>query len=185
LAKIVGIKLVEAANRQHGRHWVSLMPTNLYGPNDNFHPETGHVLPAMINKFHAARLEQLTGEDAAVTLWGTGTVLREFLHVDDAAEAVVHVLGLDETGWFNVGYGEDITIRDLAGLVAATVGYDGRVVWDSSRLDGTPRKLLDSSRLRATGWKPKIRLRDGLRTTYEWYREHISPPLGHPGVVRS
>lgn len=185
LAKIVGVKLVEAANRQHGKRWVSLMPTNLYGPHDNFDPETSHVLPAMINKFHTARMERMAGEDAKVQLWGSGTALREFLHVDDVADAVVLMLGRQDTGWFNVGYGEDISIRDLAGLVATTVGYDGPVEWDSFRPDGTPRKLLDSSRLRAIGWRPRIGLHEGLRATYEWYRDEITSGLDRQTAIRS
>jgi len=172
IAKIAGIKLVEMANRQHGRQWISLMPTNLYGPGDNFDLETSHVLPAMLRKFHDAAMARRAGEPAEVTLWGSGTVRREFLHVDDLARAAVHCMATDMTGLYNVGYGEDTTIRDLAALVADVVGYDGPVQWDTSRPDGTPRKLLDSRKFMATGWAPRISLRDGLASTYQWYVDH-------------
>jgi GDP-L-fucose synthase len=171
IAKIAGLKLVEAANASHGRSWVSVMPTNLYGPNDNFDLETSHVLPALIRKFHEAKEGLDAGRDAAVTLWGTGDVRREFLHVDDAARAAIQLMETGATGLYNVGYGDDLPVRDLAALVAGIVGYDGPVKWDSSRPDGTPRKLLDSSRIRATGWTPRITLEDGVRSVYEWYRE--------------
>jgi GDP-L-fucose synthase len=171
IAKIAGLKLVEAANAQHGRAWVSVMPTNLYGPNDNFDLETSHVLPALIRKFHEAKEARDSGCDASVTLWGTGSVRREFLHVDDAARASIGLMESGATGLFNVGSGEDLAVRDLAALVAGIVGYHGPVYWDSSRPDGTPRKLLDSSRVRATGWSPRIALEEGVRSVYEWYRE--------------
>ena len=171
IAKIAGVKLIEAANAQRGRNWVSVMPTNLYGPHDNFDLETSHVLPALIRKFHEAKEARDAGSDARVTLWGTGTVRREFLHVDDAARACLELMESGATGLFNVGSGEDLPVRDLATLTASIVGYDGPVVWDSSRPDGTPRKLLDSSRIRATGWAPRISLEDGIRSVYEWYRE--------------
>lgn len=171
IAKIAGLKLVEAANVQHGHDWVSAMPTNLYGPNDNFDLETSHVLPALIRKFHEAREAREAGRAATVTLWGTGTVRREFLHVDDAAQASLKLLESNATGLYNVGSGEELTLRDLAALIAGVVGYDGPVEWDSSKPDGTPRKLLDSSRIRATGWTPKIPLEEGIRSVYEWYRE--------------
>jgi GDP-L-fucose synthase len=171
IAKIAGLKLVEAANTSHGRSWVSVMPTNLYGPNDNFDLETSHVLPALIRKFHEAKEARDAGRDAAVTLWGTGNVRREFLHVDDAARAAIQLMETGATGLYNVGYGDDLPVRDLAALVAGIVGYDGPVKWDSSLPDGTPRKLLDSSRIRATGWAPQITLEDGVRSVYEWYRE--------------
>jgi GDP-L-fucose synthase len=171
IAKIAGLKLVEAANAVHGRSWVSLMPTNLYGPNDNFDLETSHVLPALIRKFHEAKEARDAGRETAVTLWGSGNVRREFLHVDDAARAALQLMEAGTTGLYNVGYGEDVTVRELASLVANVVGYDGPVTWDSSKPDGTPRKLLDSSKIRATGWRPKISLEDGVRSVYEWYRE--------------
>lgn len=181
IAKIAGVKLVEAANAQRGRNWVSLMPTNLYGPFDNFDLETSHVLPALIRKFHEAKEARDAGSDASVTLWGTGSVRREFLHVDDAARACVELMESGATGLFNVGSGEDLPVRALAELTASIVGYDGPVVWDSSRPDGTPRKLLDSSRIRATGWSPRISLEDGIRSVYEWYREASESLLTRAG----
>jgi GDP-L-fucose synthase len=171
IAKIAGLKMVEAANAQRGRHWVSVMPTNLYGPNDNFNLETSHVLPALIRKFHEAKEARDAGREATVTLWGSGKVRREFLHVDDAARAAIGLMESGATGLFNVGCGEDLEVRDLAALVALIVGYDGEVRWDTSRPDGTPRKLLDSSRIRATGWVPRIPLEEGIRSVYEWYRK--------------
>lgn len=167
VAKIAGIKLVEAANAQFGTHWVSLMPTNLYGPNDNFDLETSHVLPALIRKLDAA-----ASGITPVVLWGSGEPRREFLHVDDLARAALHAMKCEATGLFNVGYGEDVTIRELAALVAEVVGYSGAIEWDRTKPDGTPRKLMDSSRFRATGWEPAIDLRSGLASTYGWYREH-------------
>ncbi len=169
IAKIAGVKLVDAANDQFGRKWISLMPTNLYGPNDNFDLEKSHVLPALIRKFHDAKEDMLAGKDAVVTLWGHGTARREFLHVDDAARAAIMMMESGVTGLYNVGSGEDLTIKELAHLVAGVVGYDGPVEWDTSKPDGTPRKLMDSSRLRARGWTPQISLEDGIRSTYEWY----------------
>jgi len=169
IAKIAGLKLVDAANSQFGRKWISLMPTNLYGPNDNFDLEKSHVLPALIRKFHEAKEDRAAGKDAVVTLWGHGTARREFLHVDDAARAAIMMMESGVTGLYNVGSGEDLPIRDLAAIVAAVVGYDGPVEWDTSKPDGTPRKLMDSSRLRAKGWAPTISLEDGIRSTYEWY----------------
>jgi len=171
IAKIAGLKLVEAANARHERAWVSVMPTNLYGPNDNFDLETSHVLPALIRKFHEAKDARESGRDATVKLWGTGNVRREFLHVDDAARAALQLMESGATGLYNVGSGEDLPVRDLAALVAGVVGYDGPVSWDSTRPDGTPRKLLDSSRMRATGWTPRITLEEGIRSVYDWYRE--------------
>jgi GDP-L-fucose synthase len=169
VAKIAGVKLVDAANRQHGRQWISLMPTNLYGPGDNFDLQNSHVLPAMIRKFHDARIERERDPNAAVALWGTGSALREFLHVDDLASAALHAMERPETGLYNVGTGEEVSVRELAEAVASTVGYDGPVSWDRAKPDGTPRKLVDSARFRATGWAPTISLRDGLRSTYEWF----------------
>lgn len=170
IAKIAGLKLVEAANAQHGRRWVSLMPTNLYGPGDNFDLETSHVLPAMIRKFHEAKISDRTDARSAVALWGTGNVRREFLHVDDLAAAGLHLAKLEATGLFNVGYGSDLAIRELAELVADVVGYDGRIEWDNSKPDGTPAKLLDSSRVLGTGWAPVVELQEGIRQTYDWFR---------------
>lgn len=169
IAKIAGLKLVEAANTQFGRKWISLMPTNLYGPGDNFDLENSHVLPAMIRKFHDAKEARAEGRNAVVTLWGHGTALREFLHVDDAANAAITMMESGVTGLYNVGSGSDLTIRELAELIAKVVGYDGPIEWDTSKPDGTPRKLMDSSLLRSRGWEPKISLEDGIRSTYEWY----------------
>ncbi len=174
IAKIAGLKLVEAANRQYGHRWLSLMPTNLYGPGDNFDLESSHVLPAMIRKFHEAKKRVLGGREQPVKLWGTGSALREFLHVDDLARAACDLIMTDHSGLFNVGSGEELSIRDLAGHVAEVVGYDGPVEWDSTRPDGTPRKLLDSSKVRATGWAPRISLESGLKQTYEWYLRNMS-----------
>lgn len=169
IAKIAGLKMVEAAQAQHEKDWVSLMPTNLYGPNDNFDLQDSHVLPALIRRFTEAKDAAARGEDPGIVLWGSGRVLREFLHVDDLADAAVMLMERGTTGLFNVGYGSDLSIRDLADLVRGVVGYTGAIQWDVARADGTPRKLLDSSRLRALGWKPKITLEDGVRSTAEWF----------------
>jgi GDP-L-fucose synthase len=169
IAKIAGLKMVEAAQSQFGRAWVSLMPTNLYGPGDNFDLEHSHVIPAMLRKFHEAKVATGSGRDTVVTLWGHGTALREFLHVDDLARAALTVLQKGASGLYNVGSGVELSIRELAGTIASIVGYDGRVEWTSALPDGTPRKLLDSSRIAALGWKPEIELKDGLSSTYEWY----------------
>jgi GDP-L-fucose synthase len=168
LAKIAGVKMIDALRKQYDRKYVSLMPTNLYGPRDNFDLETSHVLPAMIRKFHDAK------PDRAVTLWGSGSPYREFLHVRDAAHAVVFALenDLDNT-LYNVGTGEDLTIKELALLVQKVVGHTGEIVWDTTKPDGTPRKLMDISRLHSEGWKHTIRLEDGIRKTYEWFLENL------------
>jgi GDP-L-fucose synthase len=166
IAKIAGIKMCEAYRRQYGARFISVMPTNLYGPNDNFDLETSHVLPALIRRFHEAK----RSDARSVTLWGTGSPRREFLHVDDLADACVHLMRTyDEAELVNIGWGRDIPIRELAGRVASIVGYAGDVQWDTSRPDGTPRKLLDTSRLTALGWTPRIDLEDGIRSTYAWY----------------
>ncbi len=166
VAKIAGIKLCQAYRRQYGFDAISVMPTNLYGPGDNFHPLNAHVLPAMIRRFHEAKLRG----DAEVTIWGTGRPRREFLHVDDLATAVVHLMQTySSPDIINIGSGTDITILELARIVAAAVGYDGRIVCDPSRPDGAPRKLLDNSRLRALGWQSMIALADGVRETYRWF----------------
>jgi GDP-L-fucose synthase len=169
IAKIAGLKLVEAANSQFGREWVSLMPTNLYGPNDNFDLQNSHVLPALIRKFYEAKEARDNGQDATVKVWGTGNALREFLHVDDAASAAIMMMESGVTGLYNVGYGSDVSIRELAETIARVVEYDGPVEWDASKPDGTPRKLMDSSLIRSRGWSPKITLEEGIRSTYEWY----------------
>jgi Nucleoside-diphosphate-sugar epimerases len=181
IAKIAGLKLVEAASSQFGKKWLSLMPTNLYGENDNFDLQTSHVLPALIRKFHEAAEKINAGEAAVVKLWGTGSAKREFLHVDDAALAAISLLESGATGLYNVGYGSDLTIRELATLIASIVEYRGEIEWDSSKPDGTPRKLLDSSKIRATGWKPSIDLEDGIRRTYDWYRSTLTVPAGKAG----
>ena len=173
VAKIAGIKLCQAYRAQHGFNAIALMPTNLYGPDGNFDVENSHVLPALIRKFHEAKLE----ERPEVTIWGTGTPRREFLHVDDLASAAVFLMQhYDEGEIVNVGTGEDISITELARLIARVVGYDGKLVFDSSKPDGAPRKLLDVSRLHALGWRHSIKLEDGIRTTYAWYRENVESP---------
>lgn len=176
IAKIAGLKLVEAANSQFGREWVSLMPTNLYGPNDNFDLQNSHVLPALIRKFHEAKEARANGQPAVMSVWGTGNALREFLHADDAAGAALMMMESGVTGLYNVGYGSDVTIRELADTIAGVVGYDGPVEWDKSKPDGTPRKLMDSSLIRARGWSPKITLEEGIRSTYEWYLSTQNEP---------
>lgn len=164
IAKIAGLKLCQHYRAQHGLMYHSAMPTNLYGPGDNYHPENSHVIPALLRRFHEAKERG----DASVTIWGTGTPRREFLHVDDLARACFHLLGLsDPADWVNVGTGEDLTIRELAGLVAETVGFKGEILTDPSKPDGTPRKLLDISRIRATGWQPSVPFRDGLAAAYQ------------------
>jgi GDP-L-fucose synthase len=163
IAKIAGVLHVQALRRQHSCSFISAMPTNLYGPGDNFDLETSHVLPAMIRKFHDAKAARAR----SVTLWGTGSPRREFLHVDDLARACVTLLErYDDGAPINVGTGTDVTIRELAQLVASVVGFDGDVEWDSSKPEGTPRKLLDVARITALGWRPAISLEDGIRDTY-------------------
>ncbi len=170
IAKIAGLKLVQAYRRQHGHRWISAMPTNLYGPGDNFDLETSHVLPATLRKFVIAH----ENRDKVVEMWGTGSPQREFLHVDDLAAACLHLLEhYDDESPINIGTGQDITINQLAEIVAEIVGYKGEVFWDTSRPDGTPRKLLDISRIMRMGWKPSISLRDGIEDTYKWYLEHV------------
>lgn len=169
IAKIAGIMQVQAYRRQFGRHWISAMPTNLYGPGDNFHPENSHVLPALLRRIHEAKV---SGAEELV-IWGTGRPQREFLHVDDLASAVVHLLqNYDSSETINVGVGEDLSIRELAELIAEIVGYAGRLVQDATRPDGTPRKLLDVTRLSASGWHAQIPLREGIESTYSWFLEN-------------
>lgn len=171
IAKIAGIKQVESYRRQYGRRWISAMPTNLYGPGDNFDLETSHVLPALLRKYHDA----VAGDAAEVVVWGTGTPRREFLHVDDLASACLFLLErYDGADPINVGVGEDLEIRELASLIADVVGFAGRTVFDPSKPDGTPLKLLDVSRLAALGWAPSIRISDGIADTYRWFVEHSS-----------
>jgi GDP-L-fucose synthase len=169
IAKIAGLKMCQAYRRQHGFDAIGVMPTNLYGPGDNFHPDDSHVLPALIRRFHEAKL----GGTAEVVIWGTGTPRREFLHVDDFADAVVHLMRTySAEAIVNVGTGSDMTVLDLARLVADVVGYGGRIATDPGKPDGTPRKVLDVSRLTALGWGPRIPLRDGVEQTYRWFLAH-------------
>jgi len=169
IAKIAGLKMCQYFNRQYGTNYISVMPTNLYGPNDNFDLETSHVLPALIRKFHEAKINN----KPYVEVWGTGTPRREFLHVDDLADAVIYLMNnYDENEPLNIGTGKDITIKELAELIKEIVGYEGEIKFDTTKPDGTPRKLLDVSRLHATGWKHKIELREGIQSTYEWFKEN-------------
>jgi GDP-L-fucose synthase len=171
IAKIAGLKMCQAYRREFGFNAISLMPTNLYGPGDNFDIQSSHVLPALIRRFHEARERG----DSHMSIWGTGTPRREFLHVDDLADAVVYLLETyDEEPIVNVGWGEDVTIRELAETVAEVAGFKGSLVFDSSKPDGTPQKLLDTSRLTSLGWKPKIKLRAGIEQTYAWFKEHVA-----------
>lgn len=179
IAKIAGIKLCESYNRQFIRDYRSVMPTNLYGPHDNFHPENSHVIPALLRRFH----EAVQNDAEVVTIWGSGTPMREFLYVDDMAAASIHVMELDDTifkantqpmlSHINVGTGTDCTIRELAETVAKVTGFQGRLEFDATKPDGTPRKLMDVSRLADLGWKASISLEDGLTNAYQWYLENI------------
>lgn len=171
IAKIAGILHVQAVRRQYGLPWISAMPTNLYGPGDNFSPKNSHVLPALIRRYD----EAVRADQASVTNWGSGSPRREFLHVDDMADACLHLMeNYDGPSQVNVGTGEDVTIKDLAMIVAEAVGYDGEMQWDTSKPDGTPRKLLDVSKLRESGWSPSVKLEDGIRDTVKWYRDNMS-----------
>ena len=180
IAKIAGHKLCQAYHTQHGDDMVTLMPTNLYGPGDNFDLKTSHVLPALLRKFHEAKGANADGSDAPVTLWGTGTPKREFLYSEDLADAVAFVMETPEgdlrdvapDGMLNVGVGDDIAIKDLAGVIRAVVGSDSPIEYDTSKPDGTPRKLLDVSRMTALGWTADTSLREGIRKLYDWYRTH-------------
>jgi GDP-L-fucose synthase len=178
IAKIAGIKLCESYNRQYGVDYRSVMPTNLYGENDNFHPQNSHVIPAMMRRFH----EAAQSNAPEVVVWGTGTPMREFLHVDDMAEASVYVMNLDQQTYgentqpmlshINVGTGIDCTIAELAHTLAKVVGFDGRVVFDTSKPDGAPRKLMDVTRLKSMGWQAQISLEAGLKSTYDWFLQN-------------
>ena len=169
VAKIAGIKMCQAYRRQYGFNAISIMPTNLYGPGDNFDPENAHVLPALIRRFHEAK----AAASPEVVVWGTGTPKREFMHVDDLAEAALFLMeNYDQEEIINAGTGSDITIKALAELIRDVTGYDGKIVFDPSRPDGTPRKLLDISRIRDRGWTPKITLREGIESTYNWFLEN-------------
>jgi GDP-L-fucose synthase len=171
VAKIAGLKMCQAYRRQYGFNAISLMPTNLYGPGDNFDLQNSHVLPALIRRFHEAKERG----DSTMSIWGTGTPRREFLHVEDLADAVAYLLETyDAEPIVNIGWGEDVTILELAETVAAVAGFQGRLVFDSSKPDGTPRKLLDTARLTSLGWKPKIKLRAGIEQTYAWFKEHVA-----------
>ncbi len=179
IAKIAGIKLCESYNRQYGHDYRSVMPTNLYGPNDNFHPQNSHVIPALLRRFHEAK----EAGKKQVVAWGTGKPMREFLHVDDMAAACVHVMELEtetyqgntqsKVSHINIGTGRDCTIRELTETVAKVVGFEGEIIWDASKPDGTPRKLLDVSLLKSLGWEASISLEDGLRHTYQWFLDNI------------
>lgn len=170
IAKIAGIKLCQAYRKQYGRHYISVMPCNLYGPNDNFDLKTSHVLPALIRKFHEAKMAGAK----EVVVWGTGSPLREFLHVDDLARGVIHCMNeYDGYEHINCGAGSEVTIRELAGIVKSVVGFEGELVFDTTKPDGTPRKLMDSSRLHALGWSPQISLPDGIKSSYEWYLANV------------
>src|SRR3984957_9068709 len=171
IAKIAGVKMCQAYRRQYGFNAISLMPTNLYGPGDNFDLQNSHVLPALIRRFHEAKLRG----DETMSIWGTGTPRREFLHVDDLADAVIYLLkNYDDEPIVNIGWGEDVTIRELAERVMAASGYQGRLVFDSSKPDGTPRKLLDTTRLTTLGWQTRISLKSGVERTYAWFKEHFA-----------
>ena len=171
IAKIAGLKLCQYYRRQHGVSFHSAMPTNLYGPGDNYHPRNSHVLPAFLRRFHEAREQGLP----EVVAWGTGSPRREFLHVDDLADACAFLLGQAEPpDWINVGTGTDVTIRELTELVAEVTGYRGRIVWDATKPDGTPRKLMDVSRLSALGWRARVDLRSGVERTYASFREELA-----------
>jgi GDP-L-fucose synthase len=169
IAKIAGVKMCQAYRREYGFNAISLMPTNLYGPGDNFDLQSSHVLPALIRRFHEAKVRG----DESVTVWGTGTPRREFLHVDDLAEAILYLLlAYDAEPIVNVGWGRDVTIRELAELVMSAIGYSGHLIFDTTKPDGTPRKLLDVTRLTDLGWRPRIHLKEGIEGTYAWFKEH-------------
>jgi GDP-L-fucose synthase len=171
IAKLAGVTLVNSYRRQYGKSWVTCLPTNLYGPGDNFNPESSHVLAGLIHRFHVAT----QNSDPSVLIWGSGKPRRELLHVDDFATACAKILtDYDSSVPINVGTGEDVAISDLAELVAEVVGYSGEIVCDNRRPDGMPRKLLDVASLQSLGWSPQISLKDGVRSTYEWYRDHLT-----------
>jgi GDP-L-fucose synthase len=175
IAKIAGLKMCEAYSRQYGFNAISVMPTNLYGPGDNFDLQSSHVLPALIRKFHDAKQKR----GGAVTIWGTGKPRREFLHVDDLADALLFLMErYDSPDIINVGWGEDVRIAELAELVRGIVGFEGTIELDRSKPDGTPRKLMDVTKMTRLGWKPKISLADGIRSTYRWYLANVAPAAG-------
>lgn len=169
LAKISGLKMCQYFNKQYGTNFISVMPTNLYGPYDNFHPEHSHVMPALIRRFNEAKVNGAK----EVVVWGSGAPLREFLYSEDMADACIYLMeNYEGNDFFNIGTGKEITIKGLAELIKEVVGYEGEIVWDSSKPDGTPRKLLDVSRLESQGWKYKMELKDGVKEAYEWYLEN-------------
>ncbi|MFW2488481.1 GDP-L-fucose synthase family protein [Clostridium chromiireducens] len=171
LAKISGLKMCQFFNKQYGTNYISVMPTNLYGPYDNFHPENSHVMPALIRRFHEAKVSNLK----EVVVWGSGTPLREFLYSEDMADACIHLMETYEGNeFFNIGTGKEISIRGLAEMVKEVVGYEGELVFDASKPDGTPRKLLDVSRIEEAGWKYKVELRDGIEKAYKWFIENYN-----------
>ena len=171
IAKIAGILQVQSYRKEYKRNWISAMPTNLYGPNDNFDLQSSHVLPALIRKFHEAKINGVETLD----LWGSGTPLREFLHTDDLANACQFLLeNYDGDVPINVGWGKDLTIRDLAGMISEIVKYNGKIKWDSTQPDGTQRKVLDTTLINSLGWKPTVELRDGIKSTYAWFQESYS-----------
>jgi GDP-L-fucose synthase len=166
IAKIAGLKMCESYNLQYGTRYISVMPTNLYGPNDNFDLQSSHVLPALLRKAHEAKHRR----DAKLVVWGTGAPMREFLHVDDMADACVFLLEREiGDGIYNIGTGADVTIRELAETIKDVVGFEGHLDWDRAKPDGTPRKLLDVSRMAELGWRSRIGLEDGIRSTYQWF----------------
>jgi len=179
IAKIAGIKMCHAYRKQYGFNAISVMPTNLYGPNDNFDLESAHVLPAMIAKYHLATTDGYTVDMGGpwwpdVTLWGDGSAMREFLHVDDLADACFTCMkDYDSSEIINVGTGEDVTIKELSGIISRIVGFPGQTFWDTSKPNGTPRKLLDVSKIKSLGWEPKISLQEGIKKTYDWYKDKI------------
>ena len=170
VAKIAGIKMCEYYNKQYGTNYISVMPTNLYGQNDNFDLHTSHVLPAMIRKFYDAKISN----SPEVTLWGTGNPMREFLHVDDLADAVVFLMkNYSSSGIINIGYGNDFKISEVAQMISDIVGYQGKIVYDTSKPDGTPRKLVDSTKLFSLGWRPKLEIKEGLKQAIDWYIQNV------------
>lgn len=174
IAKIAGIMMCQSYYRQHGSNFISCMPTNLYGPNDNFDLETSHVLPALIRRFHEAR----ENGSASVTIWGTGTPMREFLHVDDLASACLHLMNhYEDPSIVNIGTGVDVTIKELAKTIKETVGYTGETLFDTTKPDGTPRKLLDVTKLHKLGWRHTIDLKEGIENTYSWYQKNKQSPV--------
>jgi len=170
LAKISGIQLCKAYRKQYGSNFISVMPTNLYGPNDNYHPENSHVLPAFIRRFHEAKIKNLK----EVTCWGSGSPFREFLYIDDLADACIHLMrNYNDSQHVNIGTGEDISLKDLADLISGVVGYTGKILWDTSKPDGTPKKLLDVSKLKTLGWKYETKLKDGIVSVYKDYVKNL------------